>query len=435
MGTYTTLYLNDFDLASSKSAVIPEVMTVFAESDRRSLWRRISDGEVVEGPAHDDGFEREIQYVTTVDKAVQRLDVMGFTLERCRREYEEIRLQELEGLRGALEEDGGASDMTDDFYAKEIEKYERLTFDEYVAGFQRVFEHRLQSYTLTKEQRADLDATALYILEDQHDEWFHFGFLCRDIRSFIRMALSVAMPEMLFRQDVAELVSAEWVHEECRIRDDAVRLLIERYPQNTPLIVLTEGSSDAEILSKSLAVLFPHLVGYYTFFDFHGSKAAGGATQLISVVKAFAAAGVANRVIAVLDNDTAAHEARRALRDVRIPENIAVVHYPERDWLREYPTLGPSGDVSLDINGKAASIELYLGHDVLSVNGNLLPVQWAGYSQAMRAYQGEVIGKPGVTERWRAKADRCITDSSSITPADWADLRAVWEQIMSAFPA
>jgi hypothetical protein len=212
-------------------------------------------------------------------------------------------------------------------------------------------------------------------------------------------------------------------------------LLIERYPQNTPLIVLTEGSSDAEILSKSLTVLFPHLVGYYTFFDFHGSKAAGGATQLISVVKAFAAAGVANRVIAVLDNDTAAHEARRALRDVPIPENIAVIHYPERDWLREYPTLGPSGDVSLDVNGKAASIELYLGHDVLSVDGNLLPVQWAGYSQAMRAYQGEVIGKPGVTERWRAKADRCIADRNSIMPADWTDLRIVWEQIMSAFPA
>ncbi|RAJ98307.1 hypothetical protein B0I24_10559 [Aliidiomarina maris] len=30
MGTYTTLYLDNFDLASSKSAVIPEVMTVFA---------------------------------------------------------------------------------------------------------------------------------------------------------------------------------------------------------------------------------------------------------------------------------------------------------------------------------------------------------------------------------------------------------------------
>lgn len=435
MGTYTTLYLDDFDLASSKSAVIPEVMTVFTESDRRSQWRRSSDGEVIEVPTDDEDIEQEIEYVTTAGKATQRLDVMGFTLERCRREYEEIRLQELKGLRDAVKEDGGTGGWEDEFYAEEIEKYERLTFDEYIKGFRHVFERRLHSYDLTDAQRADLGATELYILDDQHDEWHHFGFLCRDIRCFIRMALSVATADMLLHQDVAGLVSAGWVLEEDRIRDDAVRLLIERYPQNAPVIVLTEGSSDVEILSKSLVALFPHLVGYYTFFDFHGSRANGGATQLISAVKAFAAAGIANRVIAVLDNDTAAHESRRALRDVRLPENIAIVHYPARDWLRQYPTLGPSGDVSLDVNGKAASIELYLGRDVLSVDGNLLPIQWAGYSQAMHAYQGEVTDKLGVVERWRAKADHCIADRSSIMPADWADLVAVWDQIMSAFPA
>lgn len=434
MGTYTSLYVDDFDLASSKSAVIPEIMTVFVESDRRSLWRRTSDGEVVDGPSSDDDFEREVEYATTGEKAIQRLDVMGFTLERCRREYEEIRSEELQGLRDAVAEDGRASDGSDNFYAKEIEKYERLTFDEYAAAFKSVLERKLQWYDLTSEQRATLDATASYILADQRDEWHNFGFMCRDIRSFLRMALSVAAPDAILRQDVSELVSAGWVRAEDPIRDDAVRILVERYPENAPRIVLTEGSSDAEILKTSLAVLFPHLVGYYTFFDFHGSKAAGGATQLISVVKAFAAAGVANRVIAVLDNDTAAHEARRALRDVLLPENIAVVHCPPREWLREYPTLGPSGDVSLDVNSKAASIELYLGRDVLTVGGNLCPVQWAGYSQAMRAYQGEVVDKPGVTERWRAKANRCLEDRTSIVSADWADIRAVWEQIMAAFP-
>lgn len=435
MGTYTTLYLDDFDLASSKNAVIPEVMTVFAESDRCSQWRRSSDGEVVEVPTDDEDIEQEIEYVTTAGKASQRLDVMGFTLERCRREYEDIRLQELKGLRDAVKEDGGTGGGVNEFYVQEIEKYERLTFDEYIKGFRHVFERRLRSYDLTDAQRADLGATELYILDDQHDEWHHFGFLCRDIRCFIRMALSVGSAEMLLHQDVAALVSAGWVLEEDRIRDDAVRLLIERYPQNAPVIVLTEGSSDAEILSKSLAVLFPHLVGYYTFFDFYGSRSNGGATQLISVVKAFAAAGIANRVVAVLDNDTAAHESRRALRDVQLPENIAIVHYPERDWLRQYPTLGPSGDVSLDVNGKAASIELYLGRDVLLMDGSLLPIQWAGYSQAMRAYQGEVTDKLGVVERWRAKAGHCIADRSSIVPTDWADLVAVWDRIMSAFPA
>jgi hypothetical protein len=435
MGTYTTLYLDGFGLVSSKSAVNPEVMTIFVESDRRGLWRRADNGEIIEGPLDDDDVVREISYEVQVAAACERLDVMGFTLERCRREYEQIRLEELEGYREAAEEDRGSSGSSDQFYAEEIQKYERLTFENYIAGFKEVFQQKLCRYELNPDQRAALDATTSYLLVEQHDEWFYFGFFCRDVRSFVRMALSLATPEMILLQDVSALVSAEWADEEHAIRDEAVRSLVERYPENAPRIVLTEGSSDAEILRKSLSVLFPHLVGYYTFFDFHGSRAAGGASQLISVVKAFAAAGVANRVIAVLDNDTAAHDARRALREVRLPDNLVVIHYPLRDWLREYPTLGPSGNVLLDVNNRAASIELYLGHDVLLTGGQLCPIQWAGYSQAMHAYQGELLDKSGATERWRAKVDRCLADRSAIVPADWEDLRAVWEQIIYAFPA
>jgi hypothetical protein len=83
------------------------------------------------------------------------------------------------------------------------------------------------------------------------------------------------------------------------------------------------------------------------------------------LVKAFLATGITNRVIALFDNDTAAQEARRALANVSIPENIAVLAYPALDLLRDYPTLGPGGLTSLDVNGLAASIELYLGKDVL----------------------------------------------------------------------
>lgn len=197
--------------------------------------------------------------------------------------------------------------------------------------------------------------------------------------------------------------------------------------------MLTEGSSDALILEKSLQVLHPELVGYYTFFDFHGTRAPGGASQLVGVVKAFAAAGVANRVVAILDNDTAGHEAKRALRGVSLPSNIAVVHYPDRDWLRMYPTLGPSGEVDLDINGRAGNLEMYLGRDVLTTNGTLELVQWAGYSQTMRAYQGELVNKGEVADRWQIKADLCRGDPAQVVPADWEDLWAIWHHIFTAF--
>ena len=44
-----------------------------------------------------------------------------------------------------------------------------------------------------------------------------------------------------FKLRISELISSGWVIELDRVRDDAVRRLLERYPENAPRIVLTEG--------------------------------------------------------------------------------------------------------------------------------------------------------------------------------------------------
>ena len=56
------------------------------------------------------------------------------------------------------------------------------------------------------------------------------------------------------------------------------------------------------------------LEGYYSFLDLNRHEPQGGAGHLVSVVKAFAGAGITNLIIALFDNDTAAREAVRALR-------------------------------------------------------------------------------------------------------------------------
>ena len=122
--------------------------------------------------------------------------------------------------------------------------------------------------------------------------------------------------------------------------------------------------------------------------DFDSSRSQGGAGHLVSIVKAFSGAGITNRVIALFDNDTAAREARRSLDAATLPSNFAVLHYPDLDALRHYPTLGPAGLSHLDINGLAASIELYFGADVLLLDGTLAPIQWKGYCEALQGVSG-----------------------------------------------
>lgn len=164
-----------------------------------------------------------------------------------------------------------------------------------------------------------------------------------------------------------------------------------------PLIVITEGKSDAEILSAGLRILRPHLVGYVRFLDYLGQKPAGGAGEAVKILKSFAAAGVQNRIVAVFDNDTAATEALSSFEHDNLPATITIRRLPDMDHLTQYPTIGPTGRQSTDINGLAAGIEFYVSDDVLrDTSGNLIPVQWTGFSRGAQQYQGELLDKGSV---------------------------------------
>jgi hypothetical protein len=124
-------------------------------------------------------------------------------------------------------------------------------------------------------------------------------------------------------------------------------------------------SGDCECDGLRKCVLAPHLVDYFAFFDFEGSNAEGGAGALVRMIRAFAGAGIRNRTIAVFDNDTAARAALSSLRNARLPKNLRILRLPPVPLGKRYPTVGPSGRVAANINGRAGSIELYFGEDVL----------------------------------------------------------------------
>ena len=126
----------------------------------------------------------------------------------------------------------------------------------------------------------------------------------------------------------------------------AIESLTTGHLENANRIVLTEGSTGSRVLEASLRLLYPELADYYSFLDFEGARAPGGAGQLALLIKSFAAAGIGNRIIALFDNDSAARDSRRSLAQLKIPQNIVVLAYPDIELLRDYPTLGPSGSAT-----------------------------------------------------------------------------------------
>jgi hypothetical protein len=118
---------------------------------------------------------------------------------------------------------------------------------------------------------------------------------------------------------------------------------------------------------------------------------------------------------------------------VRLPPNIRVMTYPDILLARRYPTLGPGGPSKLDVNRLACSIELYVGRDVLTLKDKLMPVQWTGFNNTLRQYQGEVLDKAELQRRFMAKVARSQRRKGPIREVNWSEMRALLEKLFSAF--
>jgi len=85
----------------------------------------------------------------------------------------------------------------------------------------------------------------------------------------------------------------------------------------------------------------------------------------------------------------------------------------------------------MNINQWAASIELYLGKDVLTKDGNLIPIQWTGYKEKLRRYHGEIIDKSYVQSKFKEKIKDCEKHPEHINNYDWEGILIIWEKIFN----
>jgi len=99
------------------------------------------------------------------------------------------------------------------------------------------------------------------------------------------------------------------------------------------------------------------------------------------------------------------------------PESYRILHYPDLPLLVDYPTLGPQSDspVRMNVNGKAGSLEMYLGRDLLTVNGELVPVQWTGYVEGQEVTRAQSF--PGIKDVFRRSSNERLPPRSETRPS------------------
>lgn len=425
MSNNAGVWLDNFYLGATHKDIDPSLMAICRPSDKH-----VMSAKYHQLPAHSqqwayDYHEEDnldsVYYSTPINIIRDRLDLLGYTFETARLGFEryidyEIAHQERNINRF-------------DFETHPLAILRDLDVDTWLTALHCIYKENLNMPEVRLKFLQEND-NKLYNYMFQQD-WL--GCPGPDLCVPLRLAIEAIPESENFVYDVSDFVRADYFDEST----DFVKYALEDTffgDFDRKVIVLTEGSTDSWILSESLALLYPHLAKYFTFMDFNSSRVSGGVGGLANTVKAFSGAGILNRVIALFDNDTAAMAAMRGLRNVRIPSNIVIRMLPNIPLLNDYPTLGPSGLVNMDVNGMAGGIELYLGKDVLlDRSGNLNPVQWTGFNAGIKKYQGEVLNKDEVQKMFRKKLNRCKTNQSSIEEENWSSVIAVLETLFSAF--
>ena len=142
-------------------------------------------------------------------------------------------------------------------------------------------------------------------------------------------------------------------------------------PGLAPTVIMAEGSSDIRIFQRSLEALFPERQDYFSFFNHSELNVDGGANYLIKFLKAFGAARVPLRLVAIFDNDAAGIQAFHQAKRLGLPRSMIVLRLPDTDLARAYPTVGPQGNHIVDVNGLRGQ------HRALSRRGGALEERYA----------------------------------------------------------
>jgi len=387
------------------------------------------------GIIEDEETETVFEYQLTAAKARQRLDILGFTAARSKHEFES-RIREMLGER---EDDDELSFYHGPSWLPDDERRtftQALTFERWGRGVREFLDIGISPYILMQdEQDRELDPIVRFIVtsNDCSNDDFEFGFPCCDPRILIRSVLEFTDDSTPVVLDYTELVHSGYYDGSEDLANRARASKQREFVSTARTIVLTEGRSDVEFLQKSLDLLYPHLSELFTFNDFAGTKHEGGVGGLVKTVKAFIASGVANRVVAIFDNDTAAAEALTSIDPATLPEQFRLLQFPILSYAIDYPTTGPQGEFNLDVNGLAGGIELYFGLDVLRQNGKLTRVQWTGYTSKLKQYQGELLNKKRLQERFREKLNAATPEDVDWNSDDWIGMRLILESIFGAF--
>jgi len=356
MGTSIELCLGNVSLSYSKNHIGIDYGFLFQASD---LTRRKSESINYEYYEDNPEEKQELDeaeevFVRSLSRVLPRLNLLGYTLEAARAEYQ--------SLVAEAEEISSEIDI-------EESKKEYLTFEEFCNLACRYpladltsdyIEYDTSDRDIISQGRfaADIDLFDRIPWFENYDlYWSEASYLADKVcilsaESMLQVfALNAANTDIEVSWEFGPIVHAGWVRREA-FQAGAL--------QKQKVLIATEGTSDARIIRRALDVLRPDVADFFNFVDVDERHPFWGTGNLVKFAEGLLRIEVLNQVLFVFDNDAEGVDAFRKLEKLNLPANMRAMLLPDLEEFRGFKTLGPEGENVSDINGRAAAIECYL---------------------------------------------------------------------------
>lgn len=389
MGSFSYITLDNYPVFDCKNGYYQNIVDlIFLPTDFISETRPYSSrNEIFWGDAYknENGTFQFAGYRQIAKKCIHRLEIYGHSIENAKKDFSRA--------KKVFREEGNY-----DYY--QYKALSEATFKQYVDTLREIL-------TVKQKKYNDVLLTLKDILI-AGDLSFHGQSISHSLFTI----LSLLPENSIIEYDLTDVFEYA----------DEKELSYEGIEK---IIILTEGRTDVEFISKSIEMLYPHISPYYHFINFDEYKVESNASALVKFVKSLIASNVKHPIIALFDNDTAGIMEMNKLKSIVAPRNFRILKYPNLKLAEKYPTIGPKGLKKMDLNEYACSIEMYFGEDVLVNGDDLTPVIWKGYNEKEKKYQGEILDKGRVQKAFREKLRN--------KKGDFNDMDLLLKEIFSAF--
>lgn len=360
MGSMITLGIGKMELDWGKNNMFNNHSCLFQKEDIKIVPYYYSDNEI----EYKKGFSKNIISVK------RRLDLLGYSLH----EIEELFNEELAMFKQLCS--SSIPINFHDFYNTVINidiKNINMASEEYD------FDYDLGEYVrkCVIQEIKELSTFPCY-------EAYDIGYFLENLDPYITLRILSENKnnhnlDVIWRFE--DVVENGWILEED---------IIPKLTTQEKILIVTEGSSDTDIIKKCIKLLYSDIADFFDFIDMEQNYPFTGTGNLKNFVKGLSKINILNKILVILDNDTAGISVYNDIKGIDLPNNLKIITLPNYKDFDNFKCKGPQGNSIENINGKAVSIECFLDHS--SINEDTY-VRWTGFNEKLIQYQGNIEPK------------------------------------------